>query len=141
MLFRQISGGSAIHAALNRRELLKSGIAVCKHMTLKVESAGLCDASQAGLARHVFPATSYLARPTRRGRGIGPGIGRNAGATITQISGTVDRPGQILRFQLAAFGRNQTVAQERKTGPRAVQVDTVVRVEHDHAAISSLARV
>ncbi|HFL6125497.1 TPA: hypothetical protein ACG4NU_004368, partial [Stenotrophomonas maltophilia] len=36
---------------------------------------------------------------------------------------------------------NQTVAQERKTGPRAGQVDTVVRVELNHAAISSLAGV
>lgn len=87
----------------------------------------------------------------------------NAGVAIAHISGTVDRrrrtcsfhhpapflrlaggerqPGQIFREQFAAFGGDQAITEERKTGPRAGQVDTVVRVELNHAAISSLAGV
>lgn len=56
-----------------------------------------------------------------------------------RLAGGEREPGQILRFQLAAFGCNQAITEERKTGPRAGQVDTVVRVELNHAAISSLA--
>lgn len=85
----------------------------------------------------------------------------NAGVAFAHISGTVDRrhracsfhhaapflclcsserqPSQIFGKQLAAFGRDQAITEERKTGPRAGQVDTVVRVELNHAAISSLA--
>ncbi|KUJ04037.1 hypothetical protein AR275_26350 [Stenotrophomonas maltophilia] len=85
----------------------------------------------------------------------------NAGSAIEGISRTVDRrrrtrsfhhpapflrlaggerqPGQIFGKQLAAFGCDQAITEERKTGPRAGQVDTVVRVKLNHAAISSLA--
>ena len=85
----------------------------------------------------------------------------NAGIAIALISGTVDprrracsfhhpapflcltggerQPGQVFGKQLAAFGCDQSITEERKTGPRAGQVNTLVRVELNHAAISSLA--
>lgn len=43
--------------------------------------------------------------------------------------------------QLAAFEHSQAITKERKTGPRAGQVITLVRVELNHAAIRSLAGV
>lgn len=43
------------------------------------------------------------------------------------LTGGERQLGQIFGKQLAAFGRDQTITEERKTGPRAGQVDTVAR--------------
>lgn len=108
--------------------------------------------------RTLFASAHYIPEIDHSGRMMA-----NAGVAIAHISGTVDRrcracsfhhpapflrlagcerqPGQIFGQQLAAFRSDQPIAEERKTGPRAGQVDTVVRVELNHAAISSLAGV
>lgn len=62
-------------------------------------------------------------------------------APFLRLAGGQRQPGQIFREELAAFGGDQPITEERKTGPRAGEVNTVVRVELNHAAISSLAGV
>jgi hypothetical protein len=66
---------------------------------------------------------------------------RHHPAPFLRLAGGERQPGQIFQEQFAAFGRDQAITEERKTGPRAGQVNTVVRVELNHAAISSLAGV
>jgi len=89
---------------------------------------------------------------------FGPGIGRTAAsgsasgpaiatadrclrAPFLRLAGDERQPRQVFRQQLATFGSDQPITEERKAGPRAGQVDTVVWVELNLAAISSLAGV
>lgn len=48
-------------------------------------------------------------------------------APFLRLAGGERQPGQIFRQQLASFRRDQAITEERKTGPRAGQVNTVVR--------------